>query len=109
MIRTALIAAALTVVAASAQAQTVHPETQAVSTAGLDLSTPQGAKTFYRDVTLAAVHVCGGELADPSPWARVEFKTCFRNAVAGAVAKAHAPLVTALYRSGKPELQLADR
>jgi|SRR5580698_9763570 UrcA family protein len=73
--------------------------TVATSVAGLDLSTPDGAKTLLIRLRHAASVACGDQ---PERWEGLEavqaYKSCLRTSMDDAVAQVHAPLVTALYR-----------
>jgi UrcA family protein len=73
--------------------------TVATSVAGLDLSTPDGAKALLNRLHHAAIIACGDQ---PDRWEGLEamqaYKNCLRTSMDGAVAQVHAPLVTALYR-----------
>jgi UrcA family protein len=73
--------------------------TVATSIAGLDLSTPDGAKTLLSRLRHAANIACGDQ---PDRWEGLEalqaYKVCLRKSMDDAVDQVHAPLVTALYR-----------
>lgn len=86
----ALIAAAfaLTVGAAHAQEASVH-----INAGKLNLNNAADAKILYRQLTDAAAEVCGGYPSRISEMGL--FERCYRPTLDEAVARVHAPLVTA--------------
>jgi UrcA family protein len=69
--------------------------TMTVTYRDLNLSTVAGATTLYIRIKGAARSVCGYEgrrLDEQRQW-----KSCYRDAIAGAVATVHSPLLTAVY------------
>lgn len=75
--------------AGAADAATIQTSVT-VRVSDIDLSTPAGARTFYRRVRDAAYRVCdAGWSVD---------RECVNNAVAAAVSRVDRPLVTALHR-----------
>jgi UrcA family protein len=98
MTRLFLLAAA----ACAALAGAAHAEQRvAVSTQGLDLSTPAGAKAFYSRLSHAVIAACGGAPTSFFTSEEERFQACYQTAMDQAVAQAHAPLVAALH-AGKP-------
>jgi UrcA family protein len=66
-----------------------------VSYRDLDLSSPEGANVLYRRIQAAAREVCGhpgADLLEQGIW-----KSCYRDAIADAVAKVDNPLLTAIH------------
>jgi UrcA family protein len=106
IIRTALAAAVL-MTAGLAHAEA--PKIQTVKVQGRNLSTPEGARAFYRDLARAAAHVCGGQPTTGGLDAVAAFDACYAATIRQAVDKANAPLVSALANPGKPVLRIAGR
>src|ERR1700730_16872710 len=72
--------------------------TMTVTYRDLNLSTVAGATTLYQRIKGAARSVCGDEgrrFDEQRQW-----KSCYRGAIAGAVATVHSPLLTAVYSGG---------
>lgn len=107
MIRSFFIAAA----AIAALAGAAHAEDRvAVSTKGLDLSTPAGAKTFYNRLSHAVIAACGGAPTNYLSSDELPFEACYKTAMDKAVADAKAPLVADLYAGkGARSTELAAR
>ena len=97
MIRSFVLAAACAALASGAFAQ----QRVAVSTHGLDLSTPAGAKAFYSRLSHAVITACGGAPTSFFTSEEERFEACYKTAMDEAVSQAHAPLVAALH-AGKP-------
>jgi UrcA family protein len=71
------------------------PRTMTVTYRDLNLSTVAGATTLYQRIKGAARWVCGDEgrrFDEQRQW-----KSCYRGAIAGAVATVHIPLLTAVH------------
>lgn len=88
-------------------AAAAHAQPRAVSTKGLDLSVAADVKVFYKRLSRAAADACGGAptyFLGSEEW---PFRTCFKQTLDDAVAKAHAPLVAALHGKA-PGVQLAS-
>jgi len=67
-----------------------------VSTAGLDLTQPAGAREVYRRLRLAALTACGdGGRVDLEPVASVH--GCYEKALGEAVRSAHQPQLSVVY------------
>ena len=70
--------------------------TTTVSAVGLDLNTPEGARTLYSRLRLAALDVCSDHvrvgLAFPT-----FYKECFEDALARAIRSAAIPQLTLIY------------
>jgi len=84
-----------------------------VSSAGLDLGTPAGAKAYLDRLTRAAGRACGGR-ADSDPLfqgAAQAFQLCRTEAVAGAIAHSRSPLLRQQFAAarGGQKLNLAER
>lgn len=101
MRRTALaFAAALALAAAPALAEPTRAEI-AVSSAGLDLSSPPDAALMAQRIDAAARQACGGsprfwtEYRLARAWTVEQFNSCRGRAEADALAALNAPLVTA--------------
>lgn len=114
MTRSFLIAAALLAFAGSAHAQS-QAEAQdriTVSTKGLDLASPAGARAFYDRLSQAANAACGGAPTYALSSEQLPFEACRKAALDRAVAQARAPLVAAIHagRAGQaPWRELASR
>ncbi len=93
------VAAACAALASAARAE----DRVAVSTQGLDLSAPAGAKAFYNRLSQAVITACGGAPTNYLSGDQQPFETCYKAAMDKAVTDAQAPLVTALYtaRTGR--------
>jgi UrcA family protein len=75
------------------------PASIKVGYSDLNLTTVAGAQTLYKRIKGAARTVCGYEgrnLTDESAW-----NSCYRGAIADAVAKVNSPLLTAVH-TGRP-------
>lgn len=74
-------------VAGTAHAQTTQPAVEAVSIADLDLSTADGARTFFKRLDIAAQRACGDEpVRSPlTPREPARFEQCVKDAIAAAV------------------------
>jgi UrcA family protein len=105
MSRSIIIAVLIGLAAAGAHAQ----ETVSVSSKGLNLDSPADAKTFYVHIRRAADYVCGGAPTNFFSTDRDRYDACFKAAVDGMVAKANAPLVSALNGATAPAAQFAAR
>ena len=71
------------------------PRTMTVTYRDLNLSTVAGATTLYQRIKGAARSVCGDEgrgLDEQRQW-----RSCYRGAIAGAVATVHSPLLIAVH------------
>lgn len=86
-------AAACAALAFSAQAE----DRIVVSTHGMDLGTPAGAKAFYNRLSQAVIATCGGAPTNYLSSEQVPFERCYKAGMDKAVAQAQAPLVAALY------------
>jgi UrcA family protein len=83
----------------AAQASAGEPAGIRVRYGDLDLATSAGAHTLYERIAGAARSVCGFEgtaLIEQSLW-----NSCYRGAIADAVAKVNSPLLTAA-QTGRP-------
>jgi UrcA family protein len=79
-----------------------------VSTQGLDLNQPAGAREFYRRLKHAAEVVCThGMRVDLAP--TPDPQSCYETALADAVQSAHMPLVTQAYLATHTLQQAAAR
>ena len=77
------------------------PRTMTVTYRDLNLSTVAGATTLYQRIKGAARLVCGDEgrrFDEQRQW-----KSCYRGAIAGAVATVHIPLLSAVHSSENNE------
>lgn len=95
-----LVASALLamVLAAPASAATVTTSV-AVSPAGLDLDSANGAAAMAGRIERAAVRACGASSFSVREYqAAVRRSSCFQDAVAGAQARLNAPAVSAALR-----------
>jgi UrcA family protein len=83
----------------AAQAPAGEPAAIKVGYGDLDLATSAGAHTLYERIAGAACTVCGFEgtaLIEQSLW-----NSCYRGAIADAVARVNSPLLTA-EQTGRP-------
>ena len=73
--------------AGTAHAQTVPAASETVSVADLDLSTADGARTFFKRLDIAAQRACGDEpVRSPlTPREPARFEQCVKDAIAAAV------------------------
>jgi UrcA family protein len=106
MIRSTLIAIAAVAVIGAVYANTAggiaFAETaqgQAAAASGPDLSTVDGARAYYADIKHVAADICGGTPTYGGIEELERFDSCFRQAVAEAVAQTNAPRVTALHEA----------
>lgn len=99
--------AALSVIGTGA----AQAETLKVSTQGLDLSTPAGAKAFYSRLSHAVIDACGGAPTNFFASDEERFQACYKTAMDQAVTQARAPLVAQLYAGKRiePAARLAAR
>jgi UrcA family protein len=76
-----------------------------VSTAGLNLNQPPGARELYRRLQEAANIVCGdGNRVDLHPLTEYEFARCYEKAVGDAVRSVNRPQLTMVYlRTHSPQ------
>jgi UrcA family protein len=107
MIRSFFIAAA----AIAALAGAAHAEDRVVvSTKGLDLSTPAGAKAFYNKLSQGVITACGGAPTNYLSSEEQPFEACYKAVMDKAVAGVDAPLVADLYAGkGARSTELAAR
>ena len=85
-------AAALALTVGAAHAQEVSAN---VSSANLNLNNAADAKVFYNHLAQTAAAVCGGRPTSLFGAEMDNFERCYRPTLDEAVARAHAPLVTA--------------
>lgn len=83
-------------------AQRAKPVQLEVHFGDLDVTHADGAEILLGRLKVASRHVCGGTPYIGELTARRYFDTCFNQAMDGAIASIHAPLVAQLY--GRPEL-----
>ncbi len=88
-------------VAQAAQPPAADPDAPAVvvRTGDLDLSRTADARILLGRVREAAAEVCGGAPSLGDLAAQDAYRACMRSTMDSAIAKLHAPVVTALYRS----------
>jgi UrcA family protein len=79
----------------------------AVKTSDLDLSRADGAQTLLRRLRQAASEACGGEPDLRDFTAANGYRTCMKATMDAAVARVHAPVVTAVYQ-GAPAAAVAS-
>src|ERR1700761_8987785 len=91
---TALAAMIIATAGVQAHAQST-PARIFVKRGNLDLSSPADARTFYKRLQIAAAQVCGGTTSDFAGDRPDQLVNCYQETLAGAVADAGAPLVTA--------------
>jgi len=102
-IRTAALAALLTLASAAAfadppTAPTADARVAKVSLAGLDLSTPEGAQAAYARIKIVAERLCF-HLGDPSLIDnQAIYKACVAESVADTVRRVKAPALAALQK-----------
>lgn len=94
--KTMLVTLALLSIPAVAQAEPISSRPVAVSTAGIDLTTADGAAKLLKRVHDAADRGCRLD-ANWDRWS-TDYDRCRAKTVDAAVAKIDAPLVTALHR-----------
>lgn len=72
----------------------------------LNLSTDEGAAKLYRRITRAARSVCGLDDIQPEERTYSNWKPCYEQAIATAVARVNSPLLTAVHtrKTGQPRL-----
>ncbi len=75
------------------------PPSVTVSFAGLDLSRPAGAQVLYQRIERAAFEVCDVFVGGRFPEARAKASTCYKDAVANAVAQVNSPQLSAIHRA----------
>lgn len=78
--------------------------TVTVSSGGLDLSRPDGAREMLARLTRAASAVCGGKPGPADLDRASNYRACTREALDGAVARLGAPLIVDLYRNQGPSM-----
>jgi UrcA family protein len=89
----------------AAQASASEPAGIRVGYGDLDLTTSAGAHTLYARIAGAARTVCGFEgtpLIEQTLW-----NSCYRRAIAAAVAKVNSPLLTAVETGGPAHASVA--
>ena len=96
-------------VAQAAQPLAADPDAPAVMvrTSDLDLSRTADARVLLGRVRQAADDVCGGAPSLGDLAAQGAYRVCMRATMDNAIAKLHAPVVTALYQ-GPPTAALAS-
>ena len=72
-----------------------------VSYTDLDISRPAGAQILLQRLGAAANNVCGGQPDMRNLGMQGYFRSCFSQAMNGAVAAVHSPLVAELYANRK--------
>jgi UrcA family protein len=97
---TAVLALGFAAAGQSASAQSTETASVEVSYAGLDLSTPAGAKVFLQRIRNAADSICGSETLASLAQHRVH-ALCVTKITDKTVASFNNPIVTAL-NSGNP-------
>lgn len=102
------ILAALAVFGGAAAAQAASPS-MTVAVKGRDLSTPQGARTYYKALVRASSEVCGGMPTRGGLAAISAYDDCFKATLAEAVSKTNAPLVAALAEKRVASARVASR
>ncbi len=103
----ALCAALALSVPAVACAQTTASEVSSelpVSTAGLDLNTPSGARMMFAKLKAAAYLACHSDVSDPMT--QNAEKACIDTAVSDAAVSLRSPAVMALLSGSKSDTQL---
>ena len=86
----------------------IHSET--VKFRDLDLNKAEDAKTLLRRIKRAANIVCtGSSMPDTLYLSSRDTRTCIKQAQGGAVAKLNHPVVTAMYESSRPPVQVATQ
>lgn len=78
-----------------------------VSYADLDISRPAGAQILLQRLGMAANAVCGGQPDVRNLRMQGFYRACFSDAMNGAIAAVHSPLVAELY--GNPALANAQQ
>ncbi|HET9389044.1 MAG TPA: UrcA family protein [Steroidobacteraceae bacterium] len=73
----------------------------------LNLSTDEGAARLYRRITQAARSVCGLDYIQPEERMYVNWKPCYEQAIATAVAQVNSPLLTAMHARKTGQQRLA--
>ncbi len=105
--KTLLIAFAplLLSVSTAATAEPLSSRPAAVSVAGVDVTTPEGAAELLQRARTAAERACGLD-ANWDRWSR-DYDRCRADAVTALVTKIDAPVLTALHRGETPPVQVA--
>jgi len=94
------------------QAEDTYQKSITVSYSDLDLTSDSGARAMLARLKSAAVKACGGpavfnSVYDVAPdYVRTVYAKCQNDAMAGAVASLHAPLVSTLYAQSQSPLNL---
>jgi len=105
MVRMTLALCAALALSAPALAHAEDISTQLhVSTTGVDLNTPSGARTMYAKLQAAAYEACNSEVSDPLT--QNADKACMEAAVNDAANSLQSPAVTALLSGPKSDAQL---
>jgi UrcA family protein len=99
-------AAAVALSAIGAVAAQAEPRTLTVHTRGYDLSTPAGAKAFYRYLSQAVSAACAPPTSQFSS-DEERYQACYKGTMKAAVEKTHAPLVAAV--AGQSLVRVATR
>jgi len=96
---------AATAVAASAEPQIPHFERNAtVYVADLDLASERDARVLYERISYAARSICAADELSFDVKKRLHQRTCVETAVADAVDRANAPLLTAIHLQRREQL-----
>jgi UrcA family protein len=100
------LAAAVAVSALGAVAAQAEPQTLTVHTRGYDLSTPAGAKAFYRYLSQAVSAACAPPTNQFSS-DEERYQACYKGTMKAAVEKTHAPQLSAV--AGQAQIRVASR
>ncbi len=74
----------------------------------LNIDTLAGASILYHRIELAARAVCGADREDREMLPHGQWKSCYRTAIAAAVARVNSPWLTAIHDSRTGALTLAS-
>jgi UrcA family protein len=100
--------AALGALSTSAQAKEQDPPSKTVKFADLDIQTPEGAKTLYNRIRVAAREVCELSVGN-DPILMGATRACIDTAIDGAVKKVNAPYLTALRFGNTRPVRVASK
>jgi UrcA family protein len=98
---------ALASASASANPNDTDELSQKVNYEDLNVDTLAGASILYHRIERAARAVCGADRPDRELPPHGQWKSCYRLAIAGAVAKVNSPWLTAIHDSKTGGLKLA--
>jgi UrcA family protein len=107
LLASALLTCALAAGTASAAKPWEQTSSVKVTYGDLDISKVEGATRLYSRIKRAARNVCGADFMQPEEQFYINWKPCYEQAIATAVARVNSPMLTAVHTGKASEPQLA--